>query len=64
MRESLQNIKIQPLPYFGNEIVEVAILRLDLLHPVVSGNKWFKLQYYLQDALATQKNKSDSGPDH
>jgi len=34
----------------------VAILRLDLLHPVVSGNKWFKLQYYLQDALATQKN--------
>ena len=26
------------------------ILRIDLLHEVVSGNKWFKLQYYLQDA--------------
>jgi hypothetical protein len=24
------------------------------LHPVVSGNKWFKLKYYLDDALAQQ----------
>jgi 1-aminocyclopropane-1-carboxylate deaminase/D-cysteine desulfhydrase-like pyridoxal-dependent ACC family enzyme len=29
------------------------VLRLDELHPVVSGNKWFKLKYYLEDALAT-----------
>lgn len=28
------------------------ILRTDLLHPVVSGNKWFKLKYHVQDALA------------
>lgn len=28
----------------------VDVLRLDLLHPVISGNKWFKLKYYLQDA--------------
>ena len=27
------------------------VLRLDQLHEVVSGNKWFKLKYYLQDAL-------------
>lgn len=26
------------------------VLRLDEWHPVVSGNKWFKLKYYLQDA--------------
>lgn len=26
------------------------VLRLDRLHPVVSGNKWFKLKYYLSEA--------------
>lgn len=30
--------------------VQLDILRLDEIHPVVSGNKWFKLQYYLIDA--------------
>ncbi|RXK80554.1 1-aminocyclopropane-1-carboxylate deaminase/D-cysteine desulfhydrase [Filimonas effusa] len=29
----------------------LSLLRLDLLHPVVSGNKWFKLQFYLADAV-------------
>jgi 1-aminocyclopropane-1-carboxylate deaminase len=27
-----------------------AVLRLDKIHPVVSGNKWFKLKYYLEEA--------------
>lgn len=31
--------------------IHVDVLRLDLLDPVISGNKWFKLKYYLQDAL-------------
>lgn len=31
------------------------VLRLDLLHPVISGNKWFKLKYYLQEAVNTGK---------
>ncbi len=30
--------------------VSLHVLRLDEYHAVVSGNKWFKLQYYLQDA--------------
>lgn len=30
--------------------VEVDVLRLDLLHPDISGNKWFKLKYYLAEA--------------
>lgn len=30
--------------------VEVDVLRLDLIHPGVSGNKWFKLREYLADA--------------
>lgn len=32
--------------------VHADILRLDLVHPVVSGNKWYKLKYYLQQAVA------------
>jgi D-cysteine desulfhydrase len=31
------------------------VLRLDLLHPVISGNKWFKLKYHLKEAIALQK---------
>lgn len=52
MQDFIQKIIIQHLPHFSSENVEAAVLRLDLLHPVVSGNKWFKLQYYLADALA------------
>lgn len=35
--------------------VEVAVLRLDRIHPVLSGNKWFKLKYHLQQAMAQGK---------
>lgn len=35
--------------------VPIDILRLDRIHPVISGNKWFKLKYHLQEAL--QQNK-------
>ena len=35
--------------------VELDVLRLDEIHPVISGNKWFKLKYYLQDAKASDK---------
>jgi len=55
MREYLQNIEIQHLPHFSINHVDTDLLRLDLIHPVVSGNKWFKLQYYLQDALVSGK---------
>nr|WP_298143975.1 pyridoxal-phosphate dependent enzyme [uncultured Pseudomonas sp.] len=33
--------------------VELAILRLDLIDPLISGNKWFKLAPHLQAAAAT-----------
>lgn len=32
--------------------VQMSVLRLDKIHPVISGNKWFKLKYYLQHAKA------------
>lgn len=35
--------------------VAVDVLRLDLIHPVLSGNKWFKLKYHLQQAIQQQK---------
>lgn len=34
---------------------EVHVLRLDKLHPVIAGNKWFKLRYYLEEAKTQQK---------
>jgi 1-aminocyclopropane-1-carboxylate deaminase len=42
---------IQPLRtlFAGGPAVDV--LKLQEVHPVVSGNKWYKLQYYLQEAV-------------
>ena len=34
--------------------VEVLILRSDLFHPWVQGNKWYKLKGYLTESVATQ----------
>lgn len=35
--------------------IDAAVLRLDTLHPVVSGNKIFKLKHYLKEAIRLQK---------
>jgi len=35
--------------------VEVSVLRLDKIHPLISGNKWFKLRYYIEDAQKQNK---------
>lgn len=43
---------IQTIAY---KACEIGVLRLDLLHPRVSGNKWFKLKYNLQAALEAGK---------
>ena len=42
---------IQAIPSFGL-YQKVDLLRLDLLHPIVSGNKFYKLRYYTEFALA------------
>jgi 1-aminocyclopropane-1-carboxylate deaminase len=46
----LEKIFIQQI--VQTEEIMVDVLRLDTLHPVVSGNKWFKLKYYLEDAVS------------
>lgn len=56
MQEILQNINVQRLRSFSAKDMPVDVLRLDTIHPIVSGNKWFKLKYYLEDAIAQRKN--------
>ncbi|MET0610565.1 MAG: 1-aminocyclopropane-1-carboxylate deaminase [Pseudomonas caspiana] len=38
------------LPWLVSAGVEVAVLRLDLINPLISGNKWFKLAHHLEAA--------------
>jgi 1-aminocyclopropane-1-carboxylate deaminase len=55
----LENIHWQPsapleplnLPWLSKAGVEVAVLRLDLIDPLISGNKWFKLVHHLSAAV-------------
>lgn len=42
--------RIQPLKLGAEQGVKIDVLRTDLIHPVISGNKWYKLRYYLEDA--------------
>lgn len=48
---TLDPITIDPLTSFSSSNMEANILRLDKLHPIVSGNKWFKLRYYIEEAM-------------
>lgn len=49
---------VQPLrhPLFEKHNIEVLIKRDDLIHPVISGNKWRKLKYNI--AFAKEHNKT------
>jgi 1-aminocyclopropane-1-carboxylate deaminase len=40
-------------PLFEKKNIEVSVLRLDKIHPIVSGNKLYKLHFFLQNALQT-----------
>ena len=42
---------IHAVPSFSH-YQKVDLLRLDLLHPIVSGNKFYKLRYYIEFALS------------
>jgi 1-aminocyclopropane-1-carboxylate deaminase len=35
--------------FLENKKVKLDVLRLDKIHPVISGNKWFKLKYHLNN---------------
>ena len=36
--------------------LELFVARLDLIHPIVSGNKLFKLYFFIKEAISTNKN--------
>jgi 1-aminocyclopropane-1-carboxylate deaminase len=50
---------LQPLqhPLFKRHNVQVEIKRDDLIHPIISGNKWRKLKYNLKQLEQTSNNK-------
>jgi len=45
------------LPFLHEKKVSCAVLRIDKIHPVISGNKWFKLKYYLEEARSFDKKR-------
>jgi 1-aminocyclopropane-1-carboxylate deaminase len=44
------------LPVLHIHNITLNVLRLDKIHPVISGNKWFKLKYYIKEALEKNNN--------
>src|SRR5688572_7467926 len=42
-------------PLFEKAKIEMHVLRLDKIHTIVSGNKWFKLKYYLVEVMEQTK---------
>jgi 1-aminocyclopropane-1-carboxylate deaminase len=56
MSFDLKNIVVQPLNSLSSKSVQLSTLRTDLIHPVVSGNKWFKLRFYLEEAKRLKCN--------
>lgn len=48
---NINNVSIESIKTNTDALkgITISILRLDKIHPVISGNKWFKLKYYLQD---------------
>jgi 1-aminocyclopropane-1-carboxylate deaminase len=52
---NINNIYIQDITGLYNNTLAISVLRADLIDPVVSGNKWFKLQLYVRDAIAAGK---------
>ncbi len=45
------NIDTLSNPLFIEKKISVKMLRLDQVHPIISGNKLFKLHYFLQEAI-------------
>lgn len=49
----LAPLKSLHLPWLKPAGVEAAVLRLDLIDPLITGNKWFKLHEHFRQAAAT-----------
>jgi 1-aminocyclopropane-1-carboxylate deaminase len=52
---SFESITTDNVSSFYQRKIEVDVLRLDKINPIISGNKWFKLRYYIEEVLSQQK---------
>ena len=55
----LKNLKVATTKIYDDAIIKknitLSLLRLDQIHPVISGNKIFKLHYFLQEAIISNR---------
>lgn len=51
---STQRLHLQEV---NNHNVMLDVLRLDKIDPIISGNKWFKLKYYLEGAIQNRQKR-------
>src|SRR3954451_10354123 len=49
----VQSIKTD---WLTSKHISLDVLRLDRIDPFISGNKWFKLKYYLEEASKLEKS--------
>ncbi len=52
---AFNDITVDIIAFLSKNKIEVSVLRLDKISPVISGNKWFKLRYYLEEAIHQKK---------
>ena len=43
-------------PFISSAEINLYVLRLDMIHPHISGNKWYKLKYNLEEAKKQMKD--------
>ena len=47
---AFDEITVDDISHLNRKQLKYLCLRLDKISPVISGNKWFKLRYYLEEA--------------
>ena len=52
---AFDKITVDDISSVGHNEIQVDVLRLDKINPVISGNKWFKLRFYLEEAATLHK---------
>lgn len=51
MFPDINHIQLDRLGKINGSKISLSVLGTDLIHPVISGNKWFKLRFYLDEAV-------------
>ena len=52
---AFDKITVDAISLAKHNEISADVLRLDKLNPIISGNKWFKLRYYLEEARSQHK---------